>query len=177
MRIAATLAVSLILSGCVSGGGNDLEDAFRLTEVEDDAHCRSLLIPPGELVYAQCRLAMRKTFLNNYNARKAQIAEQYGMVPSELDQALRADAFCNYDQSVKEAVQPVAEDVAAAIAYGNCATTRDLLLQAFQTATGADGTAFSFAEQPLIVQQNIAAIREARLVIDGPGGGVTQTTL
>ena len=47
MRIAATLAVSLLLSGCVTGG-NDLEDALRLTEAEDDAHCRSLLIQPGE---------------------------------------------------------------------------------------------------------------------------------
>jgi hypothetical protein len=168
MRIAATLAVSLILSGCVTGG-NDLEDALRLTEAEDDAHCRSLLIQPGELVYAQCRLAMRKTYLNNYNSRKAQIQQQYGFVSTDLDQALRADAFCNYDESVKEAVKPVAEDVAAAVAYGNCAATRDLLLQAFQTATSADGVAFSFAEQPLIVQQNITAVREARLVISGPG--------
>lgn len=168
MRIAATLAVSLLLSGCVTGG-NDLEDALRLTEAEDDAHCRSLLIQPGELVYAQCRLAMRKTYLNNYNSRKALIQQQYGSVSGELDQALRADAFCNYDESVKEAVKPVAEDVAAAIAYGNCATTRDALLQAFQASTGADGTAFSFGEQPAIIQQNITAIREARLVINGPG--------
>jgi hypothetical protein len=176
MRIAATLAASLLLSGCVTGGGNDLEDALRLTEVEDDAHCRSLLIQPGELVYAQCRLAMRKTFLNNYSSRRAQIMQQYGSVPADLDQALRADAFCNYDESVKEAVQPVAEDIAAAAAYERCASTRELLLQAFQSATAADGVAFSFAEQPLIIQQNITAIREARLVINGPGA-VAEATL
>ncbi|KKN80557.1 hypothetical protein LCGC14_0328770 [marine sediment metagenome] len=166
MRLPATVAILFTLSACVSGG--DELDVLRLTAPEDDAHCRSLLIQPGELVYAQCRLALRKTYLTDYGTRKATIEQAYGPVSETLDQALRADAFCNYDESVKASVESQDETAAAYLAYANCETTRQRLQDEIMASTGADGAAFVQEEQPRIIQQNIRAVREAKAVINGP---------
>ncbi|HEY9057697.1 MAG TPA: hypothetical protein VIN77_11160 [Aurantimonas sp.] len=166
MRLPATVAILFTLSACVSGG--DELDALRLTAPEDDAHCRSLLIQPGELVYAQCRLALRKTYLMDYGTRKAAIEQQFGPLSETLDQALRADAFCNYDESVKASIDSLDETAAAYLAYANCSTTQQRLQDEFALATGADGGAFLRQEQPAVIQQNINAIREAKAVINGP---------
>ena len=166
MRLPATVAILFTLSACVSGG--DELDVLRLTAPEDDAHCRSLLIQPGELVYAQCRLALRKTYLTDYGTRKATIEQAYGPVSETLDQALRADAFCNYDESVKASVESQDETAAAYLAYANCETTRQRLQDEITASTGADGAGFVVEEQPRIVQQNIRAVREAKAVINGP---------
>ena len=140
----------------------------RLSAPQDDAHCRSLLIIPGELVYAQCRLALRKTYLNNYNARKIAIQQQYGVLDERLDQALRADAFCNYDEAVKASIEVQDELSLAEIAYASCGTTRERLQEEIVSATGVDGFAFTAAERPTVIDQNVAAIRESRAVIQGP---------
>ncbi|MEF2553533.1 hypothetical protein VQ042_19605 [Aurantimonas sp. A2-1-M11] len=146
--------------------------ALDLSTAQDDAHCRSLLIIPGELVYAQCRLALRKTYLNNYNTRKTALQQQYGMLDERLDQALRADAFCNYDEAVKVSVDPQDETVLAEIAYASCATTRERLQEDIAATTGVDGFAFTAAERPTVIAQNVKAIRESRAVIEGPPTGV-----
>ncbi len=166
MRLPATIAILFTLSACVSGG--DELDVLRLTAPEDDAHCRSLLIQPGELVYAQCRLALRKTYLTDYAIRKAAIEQQFGPPSETLDQALRADAFCNYDESVKASVDLQDETAAAYLAYANCETTRQRLQDEINVLTGADGAAFAREEQARIIQQNIRAVRDAKAVINGP---------
>ena len=174
MRMMALAAILLPLSGtltgCVTNGG--VEEAMDLEAPVDDAHCKSLLMRPGELVYAQCRLAMRKTYLNDYNARKAVIQNQYGPVSGSFDVALRADAFCNYDESVKQVTLGLSDDVVAENAYQACATTREDLAARFMEATGQPGTLLLDAERPTILQQNRAAISEARVVIKGPPGSV-----
>ncbi len=166
MRLPATVAILFTLSACV-GGGNEL-DVLQLTAPEDDAHCRSLKIQPGVLVYVQCRLALRKTYLNDYEARKMPIEQQYGPLSEALDQALRADAFCNYDESIKASIDVLDETAAAYAAYANCTTTQQRLQEEFMVTTGADGVAFVASEQPVVIQQNIRAVREAKAVINGP---------
>ena len=173
MRTPALLATLVALStvpiaGCLSGGDADLE-ALQLTANQDDAHCQSLLMRPGSLVYAQCRLALRKTYLKDYAARKALIQQQYGpVVQDNFDQALRSDAFCNYDESVKAALEQADENAAAALAYDNCGTTRGELEQAFASAVGGDTFAFTSQQQPVIIQQNVEAVREAKIAVNGP---------
>nr|BAT27124.1 hypothetical protein [Aurantimonas coralicida] len=164
--LAPVAALAVLLAGCV---GDDMDmAALDLSAPQDDAHCRSLLIIPGELVYAQCRLALRKTYLNNYNARKIAIQQQYGMLDERLDQALRADAFCNYDEAVKASIEVQDEMSLAEIAYASCGTTRERLQEEIVTTTGVDGFAFTAAERPTVIDQNVAAIRESRAVIQGP---------
>ena len=165
-RILPALAAALVLAGCTTDAAK-MEEAFKLSAPEDDAHCQSLLMRPGELVYAQCRLALRKTYLNNYAARKAVIEEKYGAISLPLDRALRNDAFCNYDESVKMLQQPTPEDAIAEAAYANCDATRGELSTAFATATGVPGDTLIALERPMILAQNIDAVREAREVING----------
>ena len=167
--IATLVALSILpLSGCLSGGDADLE-ALQLTANDDDAHCQSLLMRPGSLVYVQCRLALRKTYLKDYAARKTLIQQQYGpVVQGPLDQALRSDAFCNYDESVKAALEQPDETVAASIAYGNCGTTRNALEDAFSPVVGGDIGAFTAQQQPIIIEQNVQAVREAKATVNGP---------
>ncbi len=167
--LATLVALSALpLSGCLSGGDADLE-ALQLTANDDDAHCQSLLMRPGSLVYVQCRLALRKTYLRDYAARKALIQQQYGpVVQGIFDQALRSDAFCNYDESVKAALEQTDENVAANVAYGNCGTTRSALEDAFAQAVGGDPAAFTAQQQPVIIEQNIQAVREAKATVNGP---------
>lgn len=174
MRLMALAAILLPLSGTLSGcvTNDGIDEALDLEAPVDDAHCQSLLMRPGELVYAQCRLAMRKTYLNDYNARKAVIQSQYGPVTGGFDVALRADAFCNYDESVKQVTLGLSDDVVAENAYQACATTREDLSARFAEATGQPGTILLDAERPTILQQNRAAIGEARVVIKGPPGSV-----
>lgn len=173
MRKPALLATlvalfALPLSGCLSGGGADLA-ALQLTANEDDAHCKSLLMRPGSLVYVQCRLALRKTFLKDYAARRALIQQQYGpVVEGTFDQTLRSDAFCNYDESVNASLEQADENTAAIVAYGKCATTRSALEEAFASAAGGDPAAFTAQQQSIIIEQNIEAVREARATVNGP---------
>ncbi|MCE7029822.1 hypothetical protein [Jiella avicenniae] len=171
---AASLVLSAALSGCVSASG-DIAEVMNPEDPADDAHCQSLLIRPGELVYAQCRLALRKTYLNDYNARKAVLAQRYGPVTGTLDAALRADAFCNYDESVKQVTSGLSDDVVASTAYQNCANTREELGAAFVAATGQPAEALVEAERGMVLDQNRAAIREAHVVIKGPPGSVLTT--
>ncbi|TFF21628.1 hypothetical protein E3C22_13100 [Jiella endophytica] len=174
MALAGMLLVLTgALSGCVTG--SSIEDTIALEEPADDAHCQSLLMRPGELVYAQCRLAMRKTYLNDYNNRKAVIQKSYGPVTGHLDVTLRADAFCNYDETVKQVTAGLSDDAAAENAYQTCATTREELAAAFTDATGQPGAVLVEAERPTILAQNRQAIREARVVIKGPPGSVLVT--
>ncbi|MBO0903958.1 hypothetical protein [Jiella sonneratiae] len=177
MRMMAVAAVSILLAGGLAGcATSGVEDAMDLEAPADDAHCQSLLIRPGELVYAQCRLALRKTYLNDYAARKAVIQQQYGPVSGELDIALRADAFCNYDESVKQVVTPgLSDDVVAETAYQNCANTRGELGAKFAEATGRPAELLAEAERPTVLGQNRKAIREARVVIKGPPGSTLVT--
>ncbi|MBO0661126.1 hypothetical protein LQ948_00935 [Jiella sp. MQZ9-1] len=176
-RVMALVAMVFILAGslsaCVTGGGMD--DVMDPNAVSDDAHCQSLLIRPGELVYAQCRLALRKTYLNDYAARKAAIAERFGPVTQSFDGALRADAFCNYDESVKQVRDGLADDVVAQNAYQRCDTTRNELAEKFAAATGKPGETLIELERDMILEQNRAAVREARAVIDGPPGSAVTT--
>ncbi|NDW07214.1 hypothetical protein [Jiella pacifica] len=178
MRLMAFAAASLVLSGALSGclaTGGDLDEVMNPEDPADDAHCQSLLIRPGELVYAQCRLALRKTYLNDYNARKALIAQRYGPVTGDLDIALRADAFCNYDESVKQVTSGLPDDVVAATAYQNCAKTREELGTAFTAATAQPAEVLLAAERDMVLDQNRAAVREAHVVIKGPPGSVLTT--
>ena len=175
MRLMAFAAVSLVLSGALSGclaTGGGLEEAMNPEDPADDAHCQSLLIRPGELVYAQCRLALRKTYLNDYNARKATLEQRYGAVTGSFDATLRADAFCNYDESVKQVTSGMTEDVVARTAYQNCTNTREELGAAFAAATGQPAELLIEAERGMILDQNRAAVREAHVVIKGPPGAV-----
>ncbi|MCB8837771.1 hypothetical protein [Aurantimonas sp. VKM B-3413] len=163
--IVPALAAALLLAGCTSDA--KIEEAFKLSAPEDDAHCQSLLMRPGELVYAQCRLALRKTYLNNFAERKAVIEEKYGSLPQSLDRALRNDAFCNYDESVKMLQQQSPEEVIAETAYDSCETTRTELASAFAAASGTPAETLIALERPMIISQNIEAVREARDVING----------
>ncbi len=167
--IATLFALSTLpLSGCLSGGGVDIA-ALELTANQDDAHCQSLLMRPGSLVYVQCRLALRKTYLKDYAARKALIQQQYGpVVQGSFDQALRSDAFCNYDESVKASLEQPDENAAASVAYGSCGTTRSELEEAFASSIGGDAFAFTAQQQPIIIEQNVQAVREAMATVNGP---------
>ena len=175
MRMMAFAAISLALSaslaGCVTGGSG-VDETLALEAPADDAHCQSLLMRPGEVVYAQCRLAMRKTYLNDYNVRKASIQQQYGQVSGPFDVALRADAFCNYDESVKQVNAGLTDDMAAESAYQTCSGTREELATAFASATGQPAMLLAEAERQTILDQNRNAVREARVVIKGPPGSV-----
>lgn len=166
MRLPATVAILFTLSACVSGD-NEL-DALQLTAPEDDAHCRSLLMQPGQLVYAECRLALRKTYLTDYGTRKAAMEQKFGLLSEALDQALRADAFCNYDESIKASLDLEDETAAAYLAYAKCTTTQQRLRDELTVATGADGAAYVREEQPEIVERNIHTVRQAKAVINGP---------
>ncbi|WP_209593932.1 hypothetical protein [Jiella mangrovi] len=152
-----------------------VEEAMDVEAPVDDAHCQSLLIRPGELVYAQCRLAMRKTYLNDYNARKTVIQRQYGPVNEAVDTALRGDAFCNYDESVKQVTSGLSDDVVAQNAYQTCANTRQELDAAFAAWTGQPAEVLAELERPMVLDQNRAAVAEARVVIKGPPGSVLVT--
>ncbi len=175
MRLMASAALCLVLASALSGclaTGRELEEAMNVEDPADDAHCQSLLIRPGELVYAQCRLALRKTYLNDYNARKASIQQRYGPVTGAFDTALRADAFCNYDESVKQVTSGLSDEVVAEIAYQKCAETRDALGAEFAAATGQPAELLAEAERGTILGQNKDAVREAHVVIKGPPGSV-----
>lgn len=175
MRMMAFAAASLVLSGSLSGclaTGGEIEEAMNVEDPADDAHCQSLLIRPGELVYAQCRLALRKTYLNDYSTRKVAIEQRHGPVTGAFDTALRADAFCNYDESVKQVTSGLPDDVVAQTAYDKCAETRDELGAAFTAATGQPAEFLAEAERGMILGQNRAAVREAQVVIKGPPGSM-----
>ena len=175
MRLMAFAALSIVLSGALSGclaGGGELEEVMNVEDPADDAHCQSLLIRPGELVYAQCRLALRKTYLNDYNARKAALQQRHGPMTGTLDTALRADAFCNYDESVKQVTSGLSDDVVAEIAYQKCDETRQELGAEFAAATGQPAEVLAEAERGMILGQNRDAVREAHVVIKGPPGSV-----
>lgn len=171
MRIAAITALCLALAGCVPSDGPQalmsVDDGY-----DDDAHCKSLLMKPGDLVYVQCRLAMRKTYLQSYASRKATIARAaaptHGQVPEDVDRSLRNDAFCNYDESVKLSIQPDAEDILAVGAYDKCSATREQLQQDISAWTGADSVTFTQGERAIVIAQNVEAIREGRAVARGP---------
>ncbi|MCQ0989421.1 hypothetical protein [Jiella marina] len=171
----AVAAISVALSGCVTSGGG-VEEVLDVNAPADDAHCRSLLMQPGDLVYAQCRLALRKTYLNAYNTRKAAIQKQHGPVTGAYDVALRADAFCNYDESVKLVQQGLPEEVIVEQAYQACFSTRTALAQEFASATGLPGEVLTNSERATILAQNREALREARQVINGPPGAAVSVT-
>lgn len=163
------LIAPLALSSCMSDNGDDLAAAaLQIAANKDHAHCTSLLMRPGDLVYAQCRLALRKTYLNNYADRKTQLQAQAGVLPNELDMALRNDAFCNYDESVKAAMTAVDENAAAYSAYAACETSRQQLQTAIFEQAGLDGIQYTQIEQPMVIQQNIEAVRETKAVVNGP---------
>ncbi|MCK5931721.1 MAG: hypothetical protein KAG89_06075 [Fulvimarina manganoxydans] len=169
MRIPALALCSIMLAGCVSDDGDVVTEALNVTAYEDDAHCKSLLLRPGELVYAQCRLAMEQTYLKNYNTRKAAIEAETGAPISEsFERALRTDAFCNYDESMKVAPNAFDEAVAANLAYANCEQTRSALEQEI-AALGRDPMTFTLGEQPTVLKHNLETIRETKSVINGPG--------
>lgn len=172
MRAISTLVSIMsigLLAGCVSDSGEAVDNVFDPVAYQEDAHCKSLLLKPGELVYAQCRLAMSQTYLKNYNARKNVIEAEMGAPISEnFEQALRADAFCNYDEAMKVAPNAFDETVAANLAYANCDTTRAAIEQEI-AALGRDPTMFTQAEQPTVLKHNVQTIRDTMAVINGPG--------
>ncbi|EAU40579.1 hypothetical protein FP2506_05101 [Fulvimarina pelagi HTCC2506] len=166
--LVSVLSVGL-LAGCVGDDGGSVVKAIDLNAYQEDAHCKSLLLQPGELVYAQCRLAMSQTYLKNYNARRAVIEAEMGTTISEgFEQALRADAFCNYDEAMKVAPNAFDEAVAANLAYANCDTTRAAIEQEV-SALGRDPMTFTMAEQPTVLKHNLQTIRDTKAVINGPG--------
>ena len=166
MRIAAILMLLLTLSGCV-GGGSPFA-GLNATAVQDDAHCQSLLMHPGSLVYAQCRLALRRTYLDDYATRKVALEKQYGPVSDRVNTALRNDAFCNYDESVKAAMDAGDEVAAAHRAYTACDSTRQQLADALAAEHGEDGNYFVGSEQHAVIDENIATVEAARAVVNGP---------
>ncbi|MEN3793342.1 hypothetical protein [Fulvimarina sp. MAC3] len=172
MRVFGTLVSVMaigFLSGCVSDSGEAIDNVFDPVAYQEDAHCKSLLLKPGELVYAQCRLAMSQTYLKNYNARKRTIEAEMGTSISQpFEQALRADAFCNYDEAMKVAPNAFDESVAANLAYANCDSTRAAVEQEV-AALGRDPATFTMAEQPTVLKHNVQTIRDTKAVINGPG--------
>ncbi|MDY8110572.1 hypothetical protein U0C82_15625 [Fulvimarina sp. 2208YS6-2-32] len=172
MRVFGTLISILsagLVAGCASGGDEPLVDAISPTAYQEDAHCKSLLLKPGELVYAQCRLAMSQTYLKNYNSRRSAIEREMGTtISAEFEQALRADAFCNYDESMKVAPNAFDKNVAANLAYANCTSTREAIEQEI-AALGRDPSTFTLAEQPVVLRHNLQTIDDTMAVINGPG--------
>ncbi|MEX6505442.1 hypothetical protein [Jiella sp. M17.18] len=166
-RIFSALAIALLLSGCATSDGGVDEAAFQMNASADDAHCQSLLMRPGDLVYAQCRLALRKTYLNDYAARKKVIEAKYGPIDHALDLALRNDAFCNYDQSTQMVLKQMSDQAVAEAAYGNCSDRRNELDAEFTKAKGVPGETLNAMERPMIIRQNIQAVQEAKDVING----------
>lgn len=172
MRVFGTLISILsagLMAGCASGGDESIAEAISPTAYQEDAHCKSLLLKPGELVYAQCRLAMTQTYLKNYNSRRAAIEREMGTTISpQFEQALRADAFCNYDESMKVAPNAFDKNVAANLAYANCDSTRAALEQEI-TALGRDAQQFTMAERQVVLRHNLETIDDTMAVINGPG--------
>ncbi|RFC66149.1 hypothetical protein DYI37_01370 [Fulvimarina endophytica] len=166
--LVPVLAASL-LAGCMADGNESIAEAISPTAYQEDAHCKSLLLKPGELVYAQCRLAMSQIYLKNYNARKSAIEAELGQpISSTFEQALRADAFCNYDESMKVAPNSFDDAVAANLAYANCEQTRAAIEQEIR-ALGRDPMTFTMAEQPTVMRHNLQTIQDTKDVINGIG--------
>lgn len=162
MRIAIAAALCVALAGCVTSEPPPPPGPPPGYNPEHDAHCRSLLMAPGSLVYVQCRLAMSQTQRRAETAARALLTQNLGFVSPEADSALRDDIFCNYNESSKLSVEQVTPADGALTAYGRCATTRNRLQRQIRSDQPMQAEAAIMAYDQSVIVTNEATITEAR---------------
>lgn len=163
MRVLVAVAVCAALSGCVNDGLSlEALEAQMRTDIEHDAHCRSLLMVPGTLVYVQCRLALRQTAQTAYERRSQRMLSVGGALPPDVDIAIRDDAVCNLNKSAENSLEPGDAEQLAAVAYEECAESRERLRQAVLAWQPIDGERLLEDSRADAVAANEATILEAR---------------
>lgn len=162
MRVLAVVAVCAGLSGCVSetlSMGVDESVA-----VEHDAHCQSLRMGPGTLVYIQCRLALLETLHKRYDPIERNAEALGGTPPDAVRFALRDDNFCNFNKSAELSLEPGDAASLAVAAYDSCADNQERLRQAVLEWQPAAAESFMADYRQDVLAMNEATIEDARAV-------------
>ena len=160
MKFLLAAALSVALTGCVTSE----PPAPDMTGInpEHDAYCRGLMMPPGTLVYVQCRLAMSETLREAEAAGRSILEADLGPLSPEIDTAMRSDVFCNLNESTKLSMEPGTPAEQAFVAQGWCTTTRNQLQAALLGASSFPGTSPLADYDSGTIATNEATIAEAR---------------
>lgn len=160
MRFLLAAALSVALTGCVTSE----PPAPDMTGInpEHDAYCRGLMMPPGTLVYIQCRLAMSETLREAEDAGRSVLEAELGPLSAEVDTAMRGDVFCNLNESTKLSMEPGTPAEQAFVAQGRCTTTRNQLQAALLAASSFQAPSPLANYDSGTIATNEATIAEAR---------------
>lgn len=163
MRLLIVAAACAALAGCVTSAPPPPPPGpppgFN---PEHDAHCRSLMMAPGSLVYVQCRLAMSQTQRKAEQQVRALFTQDLGFVSPELELAMRDDVFCNFNESSKLSVQAGTPAESAFAAYNLCPTTRARVEREIRSTHPMQAENTIAAYNRVAVATNEATIAEAR---------------
>ncbi|WAJ26186.1 hypothetical protein [Antarcticirhabdus aurantiaca] len=139
-------------------------------EVRNDNHCRGLLMQPGTFVYVQCRLAMDGTQLKQERQFRARLESVGGPLTPDVENAMRADVICNFNEASKLSQQVGDAQALAYQALGKCRRQRGVLERTVATWLPGRFDALATYEQDA-VGRNVTTINEARAFPTTPPPG------
>lgn len=161
MRLLFVAAACVALAGCMTSEPPPPAIPMGFNP-EHDAYCKSLLMPPGSLVYVQCRLAMSQTQRKADDRARALLTQEVGFVSQEVELAMRDDVFCNFNESAKLSVENGMPADAAFTASTRCPSTRARLERSLRSSNPMQAETALASYSRVALATNEATIVEAR---------------
>lgn len=162
MRLLFVAAACAALSGCMTSAPPPPPAIPMGFNPEHDAYCKSLLMPPGSLVYIQCRLAMSQTQRKADEQARAVLTQDMGFVSPETELAMRDDVFCNFNESAKLSVESAVPSEAAFSAANRCRSTRTRLERTLREGNPMQAETAIASYSRVALATNEATIAESR---------------